>query len=195
MDSIFSIVEKYLENTSEYIVVHQNSIIIYANKATCDALGLHQFEIIGRHYRDFALPGYENLAQKIVTDLTNGIVNNAHYIKFLSKSGKPIYVLAKTFSVMPPNRDYPNIVFTGRDVTQQFNQALVIIDLLPEQERKTLIMDIQGRLTKEIAAELEITENTVSTYKRRFKDRLEIVDYDEFTLILREILLNNSTCE
>ena len=50
-----------------------------------------------------------------------------------------------------------------------------IVSLSP-RERRVMQLMTEGKWTKEIAAIMNLKENTISTYKRRIYDKMEVKD-------------------
>lgn len=61
------------------------------------------------------------------------------------------------------------------DVSGRTTGSNPIISLSP-RERRVMELMTQGKWTKEIAAILNLKENTISTYKRRIYDKMEVRD-------------------
>jgi len=190
-------------------------LLIKENVNTCvkhttnfpDGLALLSQEKFDLLILDIDIPGGENIR------MIEMVRNKQCDIKILVHSGYDENVYGRAYiqagadgflsKASPPEEfttAYQTIANQGKYLSYKVQQSILRdigpkgspkeknpLSTLSKKEISVMHLLMEGKWTKEIAAILDVKENTVSTYKRRIFDKLEVTD--EIQLVRKAALL------
>ncbi|MGB3480143.1 MAG: PAS domain S-box protein [bacterium] len=177
--------EKYssvLENSKDAVIIHQNRIIKYANRATAQSTGYTIDELLGKNIIELTTPEYRELvAERYAARLAGKDIPNIYEIAVFKKDGS-VLPIELSVSIMNYEGKPSGLVFM-RDITDRKQAEKKLKASLKEKE--VLLRELHHRVKNN----MQIISSLINLQTRYLKDKKAVRMFKESQDRIRSMAL------